>query len=139
MDPARTVSAGNGIWFAVCPARATCPYPGRRFARPAADFLARRLALELVARTFSETSADLVAVSLPTRQFTMLVVERSDLPDLAPLARALRGKPSASQLGVVDRLTRARVYVGIGLEPTPVGGMTLVAFPWWPDAVAGRG
>jgi hypothetical protein len=89
-------------------------------------------------RTFLETSVDLVAVALPTRQFTMLVVERGELTDLPSLARALRGKPSTSQLGLVDRLTRPRVFIGIGLEATPAGGLTLVAFPWWPDAVEER-
>jgi hypothetical protein len=134
MDAARTVSAANGIWFAICPARARCPYPGRRSARPAADYLPRRLALELAARTFVETSADLVAVSLPTPRFTVLVIERVDLADHLPgLAYALRGVPPTSQLRVVDLLTRPHIFVGVALELTPAGGETFIAYPRWPD------
>ena len=62
----RLVPADNGIYYAICPVGATCPYPARRFARPAADFVPRRLALELALHTFLETSADVVAVWLPT-------------------------------------------------------------------------
>ena len=28
MDAARTVPAANGVWFAICPARARCPIRG---------------------------------------------------------------------------------------------------------------
>jgi hypothetical protein len=133
LDGARTVSAANGIWFALCPARARCPYPGRRFARPAADFLPRRMALELAARTFAETSADLVVVGLPTPRFTLLVVQRADLADQLPgLVQALRGAPPTSRLPLVDVLTRSRVFVGAGLDSTPAGGDTLIAYPRWP-------
>jgi hypothetical protein len=133
VDGARTVSAANGIWFAICVARARCPYPGRRLARPAADFLPRRLALELAARTFAETSADLVAVGLPTPRFTLLVVQRAELTDQLPgLAQALRKAPPNSRLPLVDVLTRPRVFVGAGLELTPAGGDTLIAYPRWP-------
>jgi hypothetical protein len=132
-DWVRTVSAANGVWYAICPARAQCPYPARRAARPAADYLPRRLALELAARTFAETSADLVAVSLPTPRFTLLIVERADLGDQQPeLAHALRGVPPTSRLRIVDLLTRPRAYVGVALELTPSGGQTFVAYPRWP-------
>ena len=134
MDWGRTVSASNGIWYAICPARAQCPYPARGAARPAADYLPRRLALELAVRTFAETSADLVAVSLPTPRFTLLVVERADLRDHLPeLAHALRGVPPTSRLRLVDLLTRAHVFVGVALELTPSGGETFIAYPRWPD------
>ena len=133
MDWGRTVSASNGIWYAICPARAQCPYPARGAARPAADYLPRRLALELAVRTFAETSADLVAVSLPTPSFTLMIVEREDLTDQLPeLARALRGAAPTSHLRVVDLVTRPRVYVGVALEVTPSGGQTFVAYPRWP-------
>jgi hypothetical protein len=144
MDEARIVSAENGIYFAVCPVHAVCPYPGRRFARPAADFAPRRLALELALRTFTETSANLVAVSLPTPRFTLFVAERSELAqtvDMPALAEALGGNPARaparSLRGLVDRLTRPRVFVAIGLEPTPSGGDTLSAYPLWPMASPG--
>lgn len=133
VEGARTVSAANGIWFAICVARAHCPYPGRRFARPAAEFLPRRLALELAARTFAETSADLVAVGLPTPRFTLLVVQRADLIDQLPgLAQALRGAPPTSRPPLVDLLTRPRVFVGAALDATPAGGDTLIVYTRWP-------
>ena len=135
MDAARTVSAANGIWFAICPAGARCPYPAR-FARPAADFLPRRLALELAVRTFVETSASVVAVSLPTPRFTVLVVERDELTDISALANALRGSPT-SQVHLFHVLTRPRVFFGVALEPTPTGGDTLTLYPRWPEEVAG--
>jgi hypothetical protein len=52
----RIVSANNGIDDAICPVDATCPYPARRFARPAAELVPRRLALELALRTFLDTT-----------------------------------------------------------------------------------
>lgn len=124
----RIVPADNGVYYAICPRGATCPYPARGFARPAADFLPRRLALELAVRTFLETSADVVAVSLPTPRFVVLIVQRDDLArdvDLAALAKALGGDParapSASLQELVDRVTRPRVFVALGLMPTPTG------------------
>ena len=141
----RFLPADNGIYYAICPVRATCPYPARRFARPAAELVPRRLALELALRTFLETSADVVAVSLPTPRFILFVVEREELArevDLATLAKALdRGPlqaPSSSLEVVVDRLTRPRIFVVLGLEPTPSGRDTLAAVPRWPTVSAGR-
>ena len=141
----RFLPADNGIYYAICPVRATCPYPARRFARAAAELVPRRLALELALRTFLETSADVVAVSLPTPRFILFVVEREELArevDLSILAKALDRDPSralSSSLEViVDRLTRPRVYVTLGLEPTPSGRETLAAVPRWPTVSAGE-
>lgn len=137
---ARIVPADNGIYYAICPVGATCPYPARRFARPAAAFLPRRLALELAVRTFRETSADLVAVSLPTTRFVLFIMERADLgeDDLSSLGEVLARnpgqQPSGALRGLIDRATRPRVYAVIGLEPTPSGRDTLGAVPLWPDA-----
>jgi hypothetical protein len=135
----RLLPAENGIYYAICPVRASCPYPAPRFTRPAADLFPRRLALELALRTFLETSADVVAVSLPTARFILFVVEREELPrevDLSALAEALDRDPSrplSSSLKVlVDRVTRPRVYVALGLESTPSRRDTLVAMPRWP-------
>ena len=122
----RVVPAGNGIYYAVCPARASCPYPARRHARPAADLGARRLALELAVRTFLETSADVVVVSLPTRRFMALIVERDDL------AREVDLESPADVQASVDRSTRPRIFVALGLEPTPSGGDTWLGVPRWP-------
>jgi hypothetical protein len=136
----RHVPAANGIYYAICPVGAACPYPVRRLARPAADLVPRRLALELAVRTFLETPAAVVAVSLPTPGFAAFVVERDELAhevDLAALAAALRAHParalSPSLGGVVDRVTRPRVFLALGLEPAPGGGDSWVGIPRWPE------
>jgi hypothetical protein len=137
----RLVPADDGIWYAICPVQATCPYPARRFARPAADLLPRRLALELAVRTFLQTSADVVAVSLPTPRFIAFIVERDELGrevNLPGLAKALNGAPartlSASLWAVIDRVTRPRVFVAMGLEPAPNGRDFWVGVSRWPSA-----
>lgn len=134
----RVLAADNGIYYAICPARATCPYPARRFARPAADPVPRRLALELALRTFLETSVDVVAVSLPTPRSILFVVERTELArevDLQTLAKALDGDPSralsASLEGVVDRVTRPRLFLFLGIEPTRSGRDSWTGLPRW--------
>jgi hypothetical protein len=136
----RFLPADNGIYYAICPVRATCPYPDRRFARAAADLASRRLALELALRTFLETSANVVAVSLPTPRFIALVVEREELDrevDLSTLAKALVGDPSralsASLDEIVDQLTRPRVFLFVGLQPTPSGRTSWAGIPRWPQ------
>jgi hypothetical protein len=141
----RVVPADNGIYFAICPVRSTCPYPARRFARPAADLASRRLALELAVRTFLETSADVVAVSLPTPRSVLLVVEREDLLrelEVPAMADALGGDPAVPPgpwlQAVVDKITRPRVFVALGLERTPSGRDTLGAMPRWPDLSSGN-
>src|SRR5262249_31656207 len=135
----RALRADNAIYYAICRVHARCPSPARRLARPAAQLLPRRLALELALRTFLETSADIVAVSLPTPRFILFVVEREELErevDLAAVAKALDRGPSrslSSSLKVVgDGVPRPRVYVTLGLEPTPSGRDTLEAVPRWP-------
>ena len=136
----RFLPAANGIYYAICPVRTTCPYPARRFARPAADLVPRRVALELALRTFLETTADVVAVSLPTPRFIAFIVERTELArevDMPTLAKALGRDPSrafsASVAGVVDRVTRPRVFVAMGLEPTPNGRDSWAGAPRWPS------
>jgi hypothetical protein len=135
----RSVRADNGVYYAICPVRATCPYPARSFARPAADTLPRRLALELALRTFSETSADVVAVSLPTPRFIAFIVERQELARQAgplPLENGLSAASSralsASLEEAVDRLTRPRVYLFAGVEQTASGRERWVGVPRWP-------
>jgi len=139
----RFLPADNGIYYAICPVRATCPFPAPRFARPAADLVPRRLALELALRTFLETSADVVAVSLPTPRFIVFIAERSELArevDLPTLARALDGDPAralaASLAEVVDRMTRPRTFLFLGLEPTPSGRDSWAGVPCWPTVTA---
>jgi hypothetical protein len=134
----RIVPADNGVYYAICPRGATCPYPARGFARPAADFLPRRLALELAVRTFLETSADVVAVSLPTPRFVLLIVQRDELArdvDLAAVAKALGGDPAraptASLQELVDRITRPSVFAALGLMPTPTGREAWMGVARW--------
>lgn len=137
----RYLPADNGIWFAICPEGAICPYPAPRLARPASDLVPRRLALELALRTFLETSVSVVAVSLPTARFTAFVVERSELArevDLAALSRRLQRNSSRTlppALGeIVNRVTRPRVFLGLGLEPTPAGRASWAGLPRWRSA-----
>jgi hypothetical protein len=139
----RFLPADNGIYYAICPVRTTCPYPARRFAHPAADLVSRRLALELALRTFLETSAAVVAVSLPTPRFIAFIVERTELArevDMPTLAKALGRDPSralsASVTRAVDRVTRPRVFVAMGLEPTPNGRDSWAGVPRWPSGSA---
>ena len=141
LQETRVVPADNGIYFAICPRSAACPYPDRRLGRPASDFHPRRVALELALRTFLETSAAVVAVSLPTpRSFTVLVVEREalmrdvDIPGLVSALRRHTGHGSASwPRRIVDRVTRPLVFVFLGLEPTQGERETFTAVPRWPD------
>jgi hypothetical protein len=134
------VPADNGIHYAICPVRATCPYPGPRAARPANAFVPRRQALELALRTFLETSATVVSVSLPTPEYVFFLVERDELRevDMAGLAKALAGNPARSPASTlrrtVDEITRPRLFVPLGLEPTPGGRQALGAVPLWLSA-----
>jgi len=139
----RIVPAEDGIYFAICPVRATCPYPARRHARRAADLLLRRMALELALRTFLETSANVVAVSLPTPRFILFIVEREELArdvDMLALASELSDDPARADADwpreVVREVTRPRVFVALGLEATHNGRDTFIAMPLWPTANA---
>jgi hypothetical protein len=135
----RLVPADGGIYFAICPRHARCPLPARGTARPAAAFLPRRQALELALRTFLETPADVVAVSLPTTRFVLFIVERQDLErevDMPTLIKRLAGKPAiaadASLRRSVNQLTYSRIFIPLGLESTPTGADTMPAMPLWP-------
>lgn len=134
----RVVDAANGVYYAICPLGAACPYPARRFARPAEDLVPRRLALELAVRTFLETTADVVAVSLPTPRFIVFIVEREELErdvDAETLAKALSASPSRGRAtsvgGIVDRATRSRIFLFLGLAPTPSGRETWAGMARW--------
>lgn len=121
----RVVPADNGIYFAICSARAKCPYPPRSASWPAAAFLPRRQALELAVRTFLETSANLVVVALPTAKPIWVVFERNEflaeidapaaLDQLAPCP-TLIDKPIRD---LVDRLTRPRLFLPLPILPPP--------------------
>jgi hypothetical protein len=154
---ARFVMARGGVWYAICPERALCPYPAPWLARPAGDHLVRQVALQLVLRTFLETDAPVVGVALPTPQFVALIVEREELArevDIVAVARALGEQPlldptlsafawaprahaephpQAALLRTVEELTRPRTYLFIGLEFGPTGGPSWAGFPYWPS------
>jgi hypothetical protein len=140
---ARIVPADNGIYYAICPLRAVCPYAAPKLARPAADLVSRRLALELALRTFLTTSADLVTVSLPTSSYTLFVAQRAELErqvKFATLAKALATGPASklttSLANLVDRLTRPRVYAFLSLAPTPEGSYIWEGIPVWREGSA---
>jgi hypothetical protein len=119
----RFVPADNGIYYAICPVRASCPYPARSASWPLAAALPRRQALELALRTFSETSASLVVVSLPTANPVWAIFERGDLlstTDVPAVLSRLNGDPRAADTALVelvDRLTRTRLFRPIPILP----------------------
>jgi hypothetical protein len=133
LEEPRVVPADNGIYYAICPVGATCPYPGRS-ASPARAFLPRREALELALRTFLETSATVVVVSLPTQRFVLLILERDELTaevDTAALRDALLGDPRAAPepplRRAVDQLTLPHLFLAWALAPISDTRETLVA------------
>ena len=136
----RFVAAGNGMWYSICARRGPCVAPARRLTRPAADHVARRLALELAVRTFLETDAPVVAVSLPTSRVVVVVLVRDELAreaELDSLASRLRRQPlhiapSARLSDLVDTLTRPRTYLYLGVETGPNGGPAWGGMPRWP-------
>ena len=137
----RVIPADGGIYFAICPRHASCPHPAQRSARPAAAFLPRRQALELALRTFLETPADVVAISLPTTRFVLFIVERGELErevDMPGLMKKLAGNPEipvdAPLRRSVDNLTYSRIFIAVGLESTSSARDTLPAMPLWPNA-----
>jgi hypothetical protein len=140
----RVVPADNGIYFAICPVGALCPSPAARFDRPASDLLPRRAALELALGTFLETPAAVVAVSLPTSRVVFFIVERDELAsevNMGSLAKALRGNlartPAPWLRRVIDQVTARRLFLILGLEPTPSGRDALGAMPLRPGAGTG--
>lgn len=123
----RVVPAENGIYFAICPTRATCPYPARSASRLPNAFPPRRQALELAVRTFLDTSASLVVVALPTAQPVWVVFERDDLfatvDAQAVLAKLIphTAVTDTTLRELVDRLTRPRLFIPLPILPLPHG------------------
>ena len=133
LDP-RVVAADAGIYFAICPARASCPFPARSAAWPAGAFLPRRQAVELALRTFLETSATLVVVALPTMEPVWVVLERDYLltrVDASALRDRLASGVAASDAPLQElvlRLTRPHLFVPLRILPVP--GDTIYAVPF---------
>jgi hypothetical protein len=132
LDAARVLPAENGIYFALCSVEAKCPHPARWAAWPAAAFRPRRQALELAVRAFEQTAATVVVVALPTWSPTWLVFERTELLEQvgAPLRNQLSADPrfaDAGLRGVVERLTRERTFLPLGIEEVAPGHETFIA------------
>jgi hypothetical protein len=128
----REVPTVRGVYYALCPTRARCPFPSRKRARPVSSFAPRRAALELAIRTFGETTADPVVVSLPTRRWVLLVLERSELAAIAPTtARGAGGDPrvapTEAMRAAVDELTLPHLYAPFALGTGSDGTETLAA------------
>lgn len=125
LEPWRVVPADNGIYFAICSPRATCPYPARSAAWRVWAFLPRRQALELAVRTLLETSVNLVVVALPTPRPTWVVVQRDDLQttiDAPAVVDQLASNPAVIDTPVrelVDRLTLPRLFLPLPILPPP--------------------
>ncbi len=125
LEPPRVVPADNGIYFAICSARAKCPYPRRSAAWPADAFLPRHEALELALRTFMETSVSLVIVALPTAKPVWVVFERDDLLaniDAPALLAQFANPPAAADTAfreLIGQLTRPRLFLPLPILPPP--------------------
>jgi len=132
-QPWHVVPADNGIYFAICSARARCPYPARS-AWPAVAFLPRREALEVALRTFRETTVSLVVVALPTAEPVWVVFERDDLSQKIDAAAALGQLASNPEVvdqplrQLVDHLTRPRLFVPLPGLPPPDDTICLLAY-----------
>ena len=117
LETMRVVSAGNGIYFALCSARARCPFPSRSATWRMGALLPRRIAVELALRTFRETSATLVVVALPTAEPVWIVFERDDFVEEASAPQW----PEGLDARLVDLLTLPRLYVPLPILPPPTG------------------
>jgi hypothetical protein len=115
LEPLRVVPAANGIYFALCAARARCPYPVRSAVWRMGAALPRRVAVELALRTFLETSATLVVVALPTAEPVWLLFERDDFLRAASASQPLDRFDDP----LVDLLTRPRLYLPLPILPPP--------------------
>jgi hypothetical protein len=120
----QVVPADNGIYFALCSARATCPYPVRSAAWPVTAFLPRREALELGLRTLVETSVSLVMVALPTSKPVWVVFQRDLLAmvDGRAVLDQLSSHPAVLDSTLRElllRLTRPRLFCPLPILPPP--------------------
>ena len=137
----RVVPADNGIHYAICPVRATCPYPGPRCG--SAGERLRRLAGRRSSSRCERSSRRRRRSSpsrFPTPRLRLLPRRarrarrgRSTWPRWR---RTLSGNPARSPAAsaAADRSTRSRArgsFMPLGLEPTPGGRQALGAVPLW--------
>jgi len=130
-QPGRTIPADRGVHFAVCPAGTVSCATAERRNTPRAVPAAGRIGLELALRTFLETSASLVVVSLPRaeRRPTALVFERSFLRgiDADALLRQLGEDATAGDR--LDRVARRHLVALAGLASYSQTRDSLLAVP----------
>ena len=129
MEP-RMVPTANGVYFAIRSARARRPY------RLRSAFLPRRIALELAARMFVETTVNLVVVSLPTARPTWVLFERDEFSRDAEgaLLPALLEEPARADetlRELVDRLSGSRLWEPLPILPPPPGTIVAVRVTAW--------
>lgn len=123
----RVVPADNGIYFAICPARAKRPHRVRSAPWHVSALLPRHQALELALRTFLETSVNLVVVALPTAEPVWVVFERDDFLaniDAPAVLDQLSSNPAVSDRTpreLIVPLTRPRLFLALPVLPPPVG------------------
>jgi hypothetical protein len=103
----RSIETDNGIYVSLCGGgRRHCAMSELGGAGDAV--VARRQAVELARRTLAETQLYLVVVALPQRSTRLLLVFERGRLDLSD---------QDTDVGVVDRLTRDRLYATAGLIP----------------------
>jgi hypothetical protein len=79
-------------------------------------------------RTFLETDADLVLVSLPTPRFVLLVFERAYVDASSISEATANGRPASAELrNVVDSITLPLLFEPFALERCANGRDTLLA------------
>ena len=137
----RVVPADNGIHYAICPVRATCPYPGPRAARPASALRPSPAGARARAANVPRDLGDgRLRLASRHRDYVFFLVERDELAGSRHgcagegAGRQSCAAPAASAAADVDEITRPRLFVPLGLEPTPSGRESLGAAPLWPEA-----
>lgn len=126
-QPPRSVPADGGVHFAICAPRATpCTDPGGG-ASDAAVRAARHHGLELALRTFLETPATLVVVSVPrvAGPPTVLVFERRVLVPDGRTGALLRLVERSAQSA--ERIARRHLFALAGLVSDSPARDSLVA------------
>lgn len=136
-QPARSIPADSGVHFAVCPLGTTmCAASGPGVSRLAAS-AALRVGLELALRTFLETQATLVVVSLPRAEgrSTALVFERSFLRGIDADALLRQLGEEATGADRLDDVAGRHLVVLLGLgsySPTRDSLLTVPVSPLQP-------
>lgn len=117
-QPARSIPADNGVHFSVCPlGTSMCAAPGSGVSRRTSS-AAGRVGVELALRTFLESPATLVVVSLPRPDgwpLIALVFERSVLRGINADAVLRQLGDDGAAADRLDRVARAHLVALAGL------------------------